>query len=327
MPPGVVVAPPSVHPSGGAYAWAEGRGPDEIALAPLPVWLTELSLGGKVPQQPNAKVVTDLDAGQLTFTGERAGTYFLSYDAAFGNAPLDQGTVRVDVKARPKRAADPIAMPDTLTVYGQAPGIVDVLANDDDLDLDDHPATLRVDLLLPPSAASGATVTASGLPGAGISYDPDSTTSFESLAAGETTTDVIVYHVADGRGGVSESTRVSVTVTGVNDLPNSGSVSIEAFEDGSTVLGTANVMSAATLAEGTTTIECAACEPEVVEVATLLNAMGARISGAGGPRVTIEGVKSLGGADQAILPDRIVAGTYAIAAAITDGDVTIDGFP
>ncbi|HEX5917617.1 MAG TPA: fibronectin type III domain-containing protein [Nocardioides sp.] len=90
----------------------------------------ELSLGGKVPQQPDAKVVTDLDAGQLTFTGERAGTYFLSYDAGFGNAPLDQGTIRVDVKARPKRAADPIAMPDTLTVYGQAPGIVDVLAND-----------------------------------------------------------------------------------------------------------------------------------------------------------------------------------------------------
>ncbi|HYH73425.1 MAG TPA: hypothetical protein VD764_09410, partial [Nocardioides sp.] len=90
----------------------------------------ELSLGGKVPQQPNAKVVTDLDAGQLTFTGERAGTYFLSYDAAFGNAPLDQGTIRVDVRASPKRAAAPIAMPDTLTVYGQAPGIVDVLAND-----------------------------------------------------------------------------------------------------------------------------------------------------------------------------------------------------
>jgi len=90
----------------------------------------ELSLGGKVPQQPDATVATDLDAGQLTFTGDRAGTYFLSYDAAFGNAPLDRGTIRVDVKASPKRAADPIAMPDTLTVYGQAPGIVDVLAND-----------------------------------------------------------------------------------------------------------------------------------------------------------------------------------------------------
>lgn len=90
----------------------------------------ELSLGGKVPQQPGAKIVSDLDAGQLTFTGERPGTYFLSYDAGYGNAPLDQGTIRVDVKPHPKRAADPIAMPDTLTVFGQAPGIVDVLAND-----------------------------------------------------------------------------------------------------------------------------------------------------------------------------------------------------
>jgi hypothetical protein len=90
----------------------------------------ELSLGGKVPQQPGAKVVSDLDSGQLTFTGDRPGTYFLSYDAGYGNAPLDQGTIRVDVKPRPKRAADPIAMPDTLSVYGQAPGIVDVLAND-----------------------------------------------------------------------------------------------------------------------------------------------------------------------------------------------------
>ncbi|WP_374454892.1 Ig-like domain-containing protein [Nocardioides sp.] len=90
----------------------------------------ELVLGGKVPQQPGAKVVSDLDAGTLTFTGERPGTYFLSYDAGYGNADLDQGTIRVDVKPRPKRAADPIAMPDTLTVYGQAPGVVDVLAND-----------------------------------------------------------------------------------------------------------------------------------------------------------------------------------------------------
>ncbi|MBD3944595.1 Ig-like domain-containing protein [Nocardioides ganghwensis] len=90
----------------------------------------ELVLGGKVPQQPGAKVVSDLESGQLTFTGERAGTYFLSYDAGYGNAPLDQGTVRVDVRPAPKRAAPPVAMPDTLTLYGQAPGIVDVLAND-----------------------------------------------------------------------------------------------------------------------------------------------------------------------------------------------------
>ncbi|SEC47707.1 Fibronectin type III domain-containing protein [Nocardioides exalbidus] len=90
----------------------------------------ELSLGGKVPQQPGAKVVTDLDSGQLTVTADRVGTYFLKYDAGYGNAPPDQGTIRVDVKPRPKRSADPIAMPDTLTIYGQAPGIVDVLAND-----------------------------------------------------------------------------------------------------------------------------------------------------------------------------------------------------
>jgi hypothetical protein len=90
----------------------------------------ELALAGKVPQQPGAKVVTDVDAGQLSFTADRVGTYFLNYDAGYGNAPPDQGTIRVDVKPRPKREADPIAMPDTLTIYGQAPGIVDVLAND-----------------------------------------------------------------------------------------------------------------------------------------------------------------------------------------------------
>ncbi len=96
---------------------------------------------------------------------------------------------------------------------------------------------------------------------------------------------------------------------------------------GSTVLGTANVMSAATLAEGTTIIECAACEPEVLDLANLLNAMGARIQGAGTPRITIEGVDQLGGADHAVMPDRIVAGTWAIAASITNGDVIIDDFP
>lgn len=90
----------------------------------------EVTLGGKVPQQPGAKIVSDLDAGAVTFTGDRPGTYFLNYHAGYGNAPLDQGTIRVDVRPPPKRAADPIAMPDTLTLYGQAPGIVDVLAND-----------------------------------------------------------------------------------------------------------------------------------------------------------------------------------------------------
>ncbi len=89
-----------------------------------------LMLAGKVPQQPGAKISSDLEAGELTFVGDRAGTYFIKYDAGFGDAALDQGTIRVDVKARPKRASDPIAMPDSLTIYGQAPGIVDVLSND-----------------------------------------------------------------------------------------------------------------------------------------------------------------------------------------------------
>ena len=96
---------------------------------------------------------------------------------------------------------------------------------------------------------------------------------------------------------------------------------------GTTVLGTANVMSAATLAHGRTVIESAACEPEIVDLASLLNTMGARITGAGTPRIIIDGVEQLGGADHTVMPDRIVAGTYAIAGAITNGDVTIDHFP
>ncbi|MFO0826923.1 MAG: UDP-N-acetylglucosamine 1-carboxyvinyltransferase [Phycisphaerales bacterium] len=96
---------------------------------------------------------------------------------------------------------------------------------------------------------------------------------------------------------------------------------------GSTVLGTANVMSAATLAQGRTTIECAACEPEVVDLANLLNAMGARIRGAGSPRIVIDGVEELGGADHIVISDRIVAGTYAVASAITNGDVVLEDFP
>ncbi|HVT80623.1 MAG TPA: UDP-N-acetylglucosamine 1-carboxyvinyltransferase [Phycisphaerae bacterium] len=93
---------------------------------------------------------------------------------------------------------------------------------------------------------------------------------------------------------------------------------------GSTVLGTANVMSAATLAEGTTVIESAACEPEVVDLAEYLIKMGAKITGHGSPRITIEGVKSLKGAEHRVIPDRIEAGTFMVAAAITNGEVTLD---
>jgi UDP-N-acetylglucosamine 1-carboxyvinyltransferase len=94
---------------------------------------------------------------------------------------------------------------------------------------------------------------------------------------------------------------------------------------GSTVLGTANVMMAAVLAEGVTIIESAACEPEVVDLADFLNAMGARVSGAGSPTISITGVKDLHGAEHTVIPDRIEAATYAIAAAATDGKVTLRG--
>src|SRR5438094_6861920 len=94
---------------------------------------------------------------------------------------------------------------------------------------------------------------------------------------------------------------------------------------GSTVLGTANVMMAAVLAEGVTVIESAACEPEVVDLASFLNAMGARITGAGGPTITITGVKELHGAEHDVIPDRIEAATYAIAAVATNGEITLRG--
>jgi UDP-N-acetylglucosamine 1-carboxyvinyltransferase len=92
---------------------------------------------------------------------------------------------------------------------------------------------------------------------------------------------------------------------------------------GSTVLGTANVMMAAALAEGTTVIESAACEPEIQDLAIFLNAMGAKITGAGAPRMTIEGVDQLCGAEHTVIPDRIEAGTFMIASAITNGEVEL----
>jgi UDP-N-acetylglucosamine 1-carboxyvinyltransferase len=94
---------------------------------------------------------------------------------------------------------------------------------------------------------------------------------------------------------------------------------------GSTVLGTANVMMAAVLAEGMTVIESAACEPEVVDLANFLNSMGAKISGAGSPTVTITGVKQLHGTEHEVIPDRIETATFAIAAGATNGEVTLKG--
>jgi UDP-N-acetylglucosamine 1-carboxyvinyltransferase len=94
---------------------------------------------------------------------------------------------------------------------------------------------------------------------------------------------------------------------------------------GPTVLGTGNVMMAAVLAEGVTVIESAACEPEVVDLANFLNKMGAQVSGAGSPTITITGVKELHGAEHEVIPDRIETATFAIAAAATGGEVTIHG--
>jgi UDP-N-acetylglucosamine 1-carboxyvinyltransferase len=90
-----------------------------------------------------------------------------------------------------------------------------------------------------------------------------------------------------------------------------------------TVTGTENLMMAATLAEGTTVIENAAREPEVTDLARCLNAMGARISGAGTDTLVIEGVERLAGTEYSVLPDRIETGTYLVAAAITGGHVKL----
>ncbi|OSM04183.1 UDP-N-acetylglucosamine 1-carboxyvinyltransferase [Magnetofaba australis] len=92
-----------------------------------------------------------------------------------------------------------------------------------------------------------------------------------------------------------------------------------------TVTGCENLMMAAALAKGTTVLENAACEPEVVDLANMLNAMGAKIHGAGTPTMTIEGVDSLHGATHPVLPDRIEAGTFMMAGAATGGDVTVTG--
>jgi UDP-N-acetylglucosamine 1-carboxyvinyltransferase len=90
-----------------------------------------------------------------------------------------------------------------------------------------------------------------------------------------------------------------------------------------TVTGTENVLMAAALAKGKTTIRNAACEPEIPDLAELLNKMGARIKGAGTPTVEIEGVEQLGGAEHTIIPDRIETGTFLVAAAITGGELEI----
>ena len=94
-------------------------------------------------------------------------------------------------------------------------------------------------------------------------------------------------------------------------------------KQGPTVLGTDNVMMAAVLADGVTVIESAAAEPEVVDLANFLNAMGAKVEGAGTRRITIEGVKRLHGAEHEVIADRIEAGTFMVAAAIAGTEVKL----
>ena len=92
-----------------------------------------------------------------------------------------------------------------------------------------------------------------------------------------------------------------------------------------TVTGTENLMMAATLADGTTVIENAAREPEVVDLAMCLTAMGANIKGAGTDTITVEGVKALHGASHVVMPDRIETGTFLVAAAVSGGKVRVTG--
>jgi len=103
--------------------------------------------------------------------------------------------------------------------------------------------------------------------------------------------------------------------------PEDGLVGAEISFDKISVTGTENLMMAATLARGTTTIHNAAREPEVRDLAELLNKMGARVRGAGTPTIQIEGVEGLGGAEHTIIPDRIETGTFIVAAAITKGEL------
>ncbi|WP_083463111.1 UDP-N-acetylglucosamine 1-carboxyvinyltransferase [Calditerricola satsumensis] len=97
------------------------------------------------------------------------------------------------------------------------------------------------------------------------------------------------------------------------------------YLDVPSVGATENIMMAATLAEGTTVIENAAMEPEIVDLATFLNAMGARVRGAGTGTIRIDGVEALHGTTHTVIPDRIEAGTFMVAAAITRGNVLVEG--
>lgn len=108
------------------------------------------------------------------------------------------------------------------------------------------------------------------------------------------------------------------------DTGGTGLRGAEIYMDYPSHTGTENLLMAATLASGRTTIVNASCEPEIVALGNMLNRMGARISGLGSPTITIDGVDRLRGVSETILPDRLEAGTYAIAAVITGGEVQLN---
>ncbi|MGE9290815.1 MAG: UDP-N-acetylglucosamine 1-carboxyvinyltransferase [Puniceicoccales bacterium] len=96
---------------------------------------------------------------------------------------------------------------------------------------------------------------------------------------------------------------------------------------GSTVTGTANLLMAAVTTPGTTRIECAACEPEIVDLCSMLCKMGAEIEGIGSPTLMVHGVENLAGVDHTVIDDRIETGTYLIAAALTGAELEVKGAP
>jgi UDP-N-acetylglucosamine 1-carboxyvinyltransferase len=108
------------------------------------------------------------------------------------------------------------------------------------------------------------------------------------------------------------------------DTAGQGLRGAEIYMDYPSHTGTENLLMAATLASGRTTIVNASCEPEIVALGTMLNRMGARITGLGSPSIAVEGVDRLHGVSQTILPDRLEAGTYAIAAVVTGGEIHLN---
>ncbi len=126
-----------------------------------------------------------------------------------------------------------------------------------------------------------------------------------------------------GLAGIGCSTEIENGYVHLDGTGLRGSDIFLGGRHGSTALGTANLVMAAVLAPGTTRIDGAACEPEIVDLCRMLVSMGARIEGIGSHALVIDGVSELHGADHTVIPDRIEAGTFLLAGAITRGDVVV----